>query len=132
MYFNFTDRAGNGLIGRAVKFYAVGDTASPLYEATTDNLGRVNLDDYDGQGNSIAEGLYDVKIVAGAEDGSDQWDTRVLISKGKRFCFSDDNLSYVERNANGNLDVIQAGAKVAEIDPNGRISAAGGFNADYP
>jgi hypothetical protein len=81
MNLNITDRHGNGLIERAVKFYPVGETETPTYEAETDNLGGINLDDYDGDGHAIAEGLYDVKIVAGNEDGSDQWEQNYLISK---------------------------------------------------
>lgn len=129
MHQNFTDRAGNGLIGYAVKFYAVGTTSPALYEATTDSYGRVNLDDYDGGGNVISEGLYDIKIVAGAEDGSDQWEYRVFITKGKLAAVSDDNSVKVVLSDDGALlTVYKDGFKKTEINTSsGRVQSVGGF-----
>jgi len=79
MHLNFTDRHGNGLIGKTIEFYATGDTVAVLFTAITDDLGRVDPDDYDGSGGVIAAGIYDLKCIDCAEDGTDQWETIVGI-----------------------------------------------------
>ena len=117
MHINFTDRHGNGLISKSIKFYKVGETVTPVYTATTDSYGRINLEDYDGLGTAIAEGIYDVKCVACADDLTDQWEYKYLISKGKKMLFSDDNLNYIEMSdADNKVYVYKNGTKMASID----------------
>ena len=128
------DPFGNVLTGKTVKFYAVGDTETTLYAAITGSRGEINLDDYDGLGNPILEGLYDLKAIACAEDNSDLWEYRCLISKGKLAATSDDNLNQVILSDDGaTLYVYASAVKKASIDiATGRITAEGGFNEDTP